>query len=188
MTRTQAAGPGVRIRHGTPADAALLAELGARTFAEAFGPDNRPEDMGLYLARSYGKPQQAHELADPTMSTLLAEVEGQVAGYAQLRGGLAPACVHGARPIELWRFYVDRPWQGRGVAQTLMEAVRAEAARRDASTLWLAVWERNERAKAFYRKCGFLDVGAQAFILGTDRQQDRVMAQSLADTPLEPRS
>ncbi|MBA3258735.1 MAG: GNAT family N-acetyltransferase [Gemmatimonadales bacterium] len=173
------------VRPGRLADAALLAELGARTFHETFGAHNRAEDMALYLGRSYGVAQQSVELADPSMATLLAELDGQVAGYAQLRSGPPPACVEGPAPLELWRFYVDRPWQGRGMAQALMAAVRAEAVRRGARTLWLCVWERNERAKAFYRKCGFLDVGSQPFILGTDRQTDRVLAGALSETLAE---
>jgi len=176
------------IRFGTPADAKLLAEFGARTFQEAFGRDNRPYDMALYLAGTYGVSQQAAELADPAIATLIAEFEGAVAGYAQLRSGPPPPCVRGPSPLELWRFYVDRPWHGRGVAQALMSAVRAEAERRGGRTLWLSVWERNERAKAFYGKCGFLDVGGQVFILGTDRQNDRVMAQPLGGFTVEPRS
>lgn len=169
------------IRSGTLDDAALLADLGARTFDETFAAHNRPDDMRLYLARSYGLRQQSAELADPGIGTLLAEVDGRVAGYAQIRSGTPPTCVDGPAPIELWRFYVDHAWQGRGVAQALMAAVRAEAARRGGKTLWLCVWERNERAKTFYRKCGFLDVGSQPFILGTDRQTDRVMASHLLE-------
>jgi diamine N-acetyltransferase len=169
----------IAVRPGTPDDAAPLAEMAARTFEETFGADNQPEDMRLHLTRSYGVRQQSAELADPAVATLLAEVDGELAGYAQVRSSTAPACVSGRSPLELWRFYVDRPWQGRGVAQTLMAAVRAEAERRGGGTLWLSVWERNERAMSFYRKCGFLDVGSQPFILGADRQTDRVMASPL---------
>ena len=49
-----------------------------------------------------------------------------------------------------------------------------------ADTLWLGVWERNPRAIAFYRKCGFEDAGTQTFVLGTDHQRDLVLARPLA--------
>jgi ribosomal protein S18 acetylase RimI-like enzyme len=59
-------------------------------------------------------------------------------------------------------------------------AAAVEAARaRGARTLWLGVWERNERAIAFYRKSRFADVGTQTFVLGTDRQRDLVLARPL---------
>ena len=41
--------------------------------------------------------------------------------------------------------------------------------------VWLAVWERNHRAIAFYRKWGFVEVGNQSFLLGDDLQNDLVM-------------
>jgi ribosomal protein S18 acetylase RimI-like enzyme len=61
-----------------------------------------------------------------------------------------------------------------------MTAVLEAAVRRGAATLWLGVWERNPRAQAFYRKYGFVDVGAHTFILGSDHQIDRLMARPLA--------
>ena len=167
----------VVIRAGEASDAAALAELAARTFRETFAADNRPEDLALYMARSYGVAQQEGELLDPAVATLLAEVDGQLAGYAQLREGTAPACVSGEAPVELWRLYVAQAWHGRGVAQTLMRAVETEANRRGARTLWLGVWERNDRAKAFYEKTGFTDVGSHTFMVGTDPQTDRILVR-----------
>ena len=169
----------ITIRRGVPTDAELLAEFGARTFRETFAADNRPEDMALYLSRSYGASQQGAELINPEITTLLAEGDGQLAGYAQLRKNAVPGCVTGNAPLELWRFYVAAPWQGRGVAHRLMNRVVMEARARQAQTLWLAVWERNPRALAFYRKCGFAEMGSQVFQLGTDIQNDRVMARSV---------
>jgi len=169
-----------RIRQGEPADAPRLAAFAARAFAEAFGADNRPEDLAAHLASSYGVPQQTGELGDPRYTTLMAERGGALAGYAQLRRQPAPECVAGPSPIELYRFYVDAAWHGQGVAQTLMTATRAAAADMGGATLWLSVWERNPRARAFYAKCGFHDVGTTDFFVGPDRQIDRVLVASLA--------
>ncbi len=98
----------------------------------------------------------ASEIDDPQLDTLLAiDDGGSFAGFAQLQAERAPACVATHKPVELKRFYVDKPWQGRGLARELMAAVEREARARGARELWLGVWERNERAQAFYRKCGF---------------------------------
>ena len=167
------------IRRATPGDAASLAVLAARTFRDAFERQNTPEDMALYLATNYGPARQAAELRDENIVTLVADAGDALAGYAQLREGTAPECVLAASPIELWRFYVERAWHGQGLAQELMASSLEAAAERGAATIWLAVWERNERALAFYRKCGFEIVGEKEFLLGTDRQTDRVMARAL---------
>mgnify|MGYP001768545298 CR=1 FL=1 len=57
------ASPGdIEIRRGGPADAAALARLGARTFADAFGAYNDPEDMRAHLSAAFGVRQQFLDL------------------------------------------------------------------------------------------------------------------------------
>ncbi len=167
--------PALRIRRASSRDAALLAEFGARTFQETFGPHNRPEDMATYLAGAFGERIQAAELADPAFTGLIAGLGVATAGYALLHAGDPPPCVPRGSSVELARFYVDRPWHGRGVAPVLMAACRKAARERDARHIWLCVWERNPRAIAYYRKERFVDVGSTAFVLGADVQTDRVM-------------
>ena len=167
------------IRTATAADAAALADLARRTFCDTFAATNDANDMALYLAGAYGVDQQTRELTDRDITTLIVEEEGQSIAYAQLRNDHIPECVTGPAPVELWRFYVDRQWHGRGIAPVLMERVREAARARGAQTLWLGVWERNDRARAFYAKCGFTDAGDHIFLFGTDPQTDRVMVAAL---------
>ncbi len=177
----------VTIRIGVPGDAAAVAELAARTFQDTFGADNRPDDMAAHLAEAYGPARQGQELGDPNVITLLLEADGQLAGYAQLRRGAVPTSVAGKAPIELWRFYIAHQWHGKGLAQRLMARVDEAAAGRGALTLWLGVWERNERAKAFYRKDGFSDVGCHVFMVGADPQTDRILVRPVRPAPPNPR-
>jgi diamine N-acetyltransferase len=170
----------VRIRRATVADAAALAEFGARTFYETFVSDNTPEDMAMHLASAWHPDIQRAEIEDAALDTLLACAEnGRLAGFAQLRAAQPPAGIAARKPVELKRFYVDKPWQGQGLARRLMDAVDLQARARGASELWLGVFERNERAQAFYRKCGFRNVGSQIFVVGTDPQRDHVMLREL---------
>ena len=169
----------MQIRAAVAQDAAVLAELARGTFYDAFAADNSDSDMALHLKRAYGVSQQTAEIQDSRIATLLVEQDGSAIAYAQIRDGQVPECVAGPLPIELWRFYVDRQWHGRGVAAALMDRVKAEARARGARTLWLGVWERNHRARAFYAKCGFTDAGEHIFLFGTDPQTDRVMTLPL---------
>lgn len=169
-----------QIRHANARDAAALAEFGARTFSETFGVDNTAEDMRLHLASAWSPPLQLAEIEDPRIDTLLAfSNEGALAAFAQLRADYAPSAVPTQRAFEIKRFYVDRPWHGSGLAREMMNEVEALARRRGARELWLGVWERNPRAQAFYRKCGFEKVGTQIFVVGTDPQTDHVMLRRL---------
>ena len=158
------------IRRARPADASALAELASRTFTDAFAAQNRPEDVELYLARSFGEPQQRAEIENPDGVTLVVEVSGALIAFAQLRRSDA-----GHGEVELARFYVERTHHGRGVAQAMMDAVLDAARSLGAGTLWLGVWEHNPRGIRFYEKCGFRDVGSHPFLVGNDLQTDRIM-------------
>jgi ribosomal protein S18 acetylase RimI-like enzyme len=167
------------IRLAIPEDAAAVAELAARTFRDTFAADNTAEDLAAHLKKNYGPAIQTAEIANPAMATLVMEGEGGLIAYAQLRTDPAPSCVAGVRPLEIWRFYVDQPFIGRGIAGVLMDRTLQEVASRGADVCWLGVWERNLRAQAFYRKHGFVQVGTQFYDVGQDRQTDHVMARRI---------
>ena len=177
-----------KVRNPIHLAAPALAELAARTFHDTFAAENRPEDMAAHSAESYSPELQGREIADPEMTTLLVHEGDALVGFAQLRRGPAPDCVVDRAGIELWRFYLATAFHGRGVAQALMQRADEEARARGAATMWLGVWERNERAKAFYRKRGFTDVGAHVYMVGADAQTDRIMVRDVGpgnwDLPL----
>ena len=164
-----------KIRQADVGDAAVLAALATRTFTDSFAAYNKPEDVEAYLAKSFTPAQIERELSDPRSTFFLAEVGSMAAGYAKLRDGEVPSCVSGSRPIEIHRLYALESWHGRGVGSALMNACLDRARRSGCDTVWLAVWDRNPRARNFYRKCGFADVGSKIFQFGSDAQIDVVM-------------
>ncbi len=172
------------IRLATAADASALSELAARTFSDTFAEFNSREDMGRFLEDNFSPSKQAAEIADRGYTVLLAEVltadgRPELAGYAQMVRGPAPASVRGPVPIEIKRIYVAKQWHGQRVAQALMDAAIDSARKSDARTIWLGVWERNPRAVAFYKKYGFERVGEHVFKLGSDEQTDWLLARPL---------
>lgn len=165
------------IRRAVPADAAALAELGERTFRQAFGAQNRADDMDAYCARTYGEALQRRELEDDGAVTLIVEEDGNPIAFAYLRREKSQ---YG--DIYLSRFYIDAAWHGRGIAQRLMRAVESEARNLGGRKLWLSVWEHNPRAIAFYAKCRFTTEGTQPFLVGSDLQTDHILTRVISST------
>ncbi len=170
----------MRVRPGRPADAARLAELGARTFREAYGEHTPAEDLEAYIAEHYTPEAQARELAAEDRAVFVAQRGGTLLGFALLgEAEPAPACVSGQRPIQLERIYVARDAWRTGAGTALLTACLAEARLRGADTLWLTAWSENERALAFYRRHGFARVGTHPFRLGTLLFLDPVLARGV---------
>jgi ribosomal protein S18 acetylase RimI-like enzyme len=172
-----------RIRRAAPNDAAAVAGVGARLFAQTFAADNTPENLRSYLARAFSEAAQRAELEDPVGRIWLAETDGhEPVGYSHLRLATAPTsgvALSVTRPAELARLYADRSLHGAGLGAALLETCAAAAAANGADCLWLGVWQQNTRAIAFYEKHGFVRVGEQEFLLGADRQRDWLMLRRL---------
>lgn len=165
----------LHIRHASLDDTELLTELAARTFRDAYGADTDPQSMEQYLVSTFTLVNMRAELDDPSSTFLLGFAGTEAMGYAKLQFGQAPSCISGPAPIELVRLYLDKSVIGQGYGATLMQACLDEAARLGAGTIWLAVWDRNERAREFYRRWGFRDVGTKGFAFGGEVHPDPVM-------------
>lgn len=169
----------INLRPALPEDAAILADLGARTFRETFERICSPGDMEAFLLRTYGVPQQRAELEDPSRPARLLEIDGEPSGFIQLRMGHREPGVAGTRPVELQRIYVLRSCHGLGCGAALMREALALAEGWGADAIWLGVWENNHRALSFYRRWGFDEAGEHVFKIGEQVDRDLILARPL---------
>ena len=176
MTATYA---NYNIRIASIADAALLAQLGVQTFREAFGRFIPPADLEAYLGATYSPARQMDELTNPSKILLIIESEGLAVGYAMLHAREAPPVAATENAIELARLYLLHDAIGHGLGAALMSKCIEESRRRAHQAIWLQVWERNERAIAFYKKWGFEAVGIGYKELGDTTGTDLIMARML---------
>ena len=173
--------PQIDIRRATVDDAKSLTDLSYTTFWDAFAhhPKNAPDDLAHYMRQAFSVEQIADELNDPRAVFLVAEIEGELAGYAKLVCDHIEPGISGEKPIELNRLYSQQKFLGQGVGQTLMDACFDLARENGFDTIWLGVWEYNPRAQRFYEKNGFKEVGSHTFVLGSDPQTDLLMQKEI---------
>ncbi|KAJ0398548.1 hypothetical protein P43SY_003377 [Pythium insidiosum] len=158
------------IRHAEIDDAEALSELAVRTFTETFAHAWKPDVLRDYLSTAYSVEKIRTSIKDPKTTILLAFQRGDIApcAFATLlhdepRPEFEPHEVAESNEnhFELQKFYVDKPFHGRGVAQALMDRVFLEVRETrmekplQRRVVWLRVWESNSRAIQFYRNRGF---------------------------------
>jgi ribosomal protein S18 acetylase RimI-like enzyme len=167
--------PKTTIRRAARADAPVIAELGARTFAETFGHLYPPEDLAAFLEAAHTPDKIAVELASPHMALWLAEKAGEPVGYA-VAGACAlphPEVTTGCGEIK--RIYVLDDAQGEGLGARLMDEALAWLAAEGRAPVWLGVWSQNLAAQRFYHRYGFGQVGAYDFHVGTQVDHEFIM-------------
>lgn len=171
----------ILIRPATPDDARPLTELAYTTFWDAFAahPKNAPDDLNHYMRQAFSVEQITAELANEKSIFLLAEIDGELAGYSKLILDNIEPGVTATQPVELSRLYSQQKYLGKGVGQTLMDACFDRAKSEGRDVMWLGVWEFNPRAQRFYEKNGFRVVGSHTFQLGNDSQTDLLMQKEL---------
>src|ERR1043166_1443672 len=99
--------PEIKIIEANAGHAKLLTDLSYTTFWDAFAhhPKNAPDDMAHYMRQAFNVEQITAELGEAANIFLIAEIDGEPAGYAKLiRGNIEPG-VTAERPIELARLY-----------------------------------------------------------------------------------
>lgn len=177
--KMQLALPYIRIREATAADIDVLLALGIQTFRETFEALNSAEDMKRYLDKSFNHAQLTSELAEEGSDFLLAYDGHEPVGYARMRTSHNHENTVDANTLEIERLYVLKSHLGKQVGQRLMQVCVAFARKRNHTSLWLGVWEHNERAIRFYKKWEFEKFGSHVFMLGDDAQTDILMRKIL---------
>ena len=166
------------IRRAVVEDAPKLALLGAATFLESFAHDHPGDGLVHHVETEHSRDWYRAALGRPDMALWIAETElGAPVGYTIL----GPATLPGAGPgdLELKRIYLLGPWQGGGRGALLLGTVVAEAIARGADRLLLAVYEKNGKARAFYGRQGFAEIGRTIFMVGDTPFDDLVLARTL---------
>ena len=169
------------IRPLTPDDLPALVQLSRQTFTEAFGPQNKPENLDTYVSAAFSEAQLGEEVRDPRARFFLALAETTPVGYAKLRQGNPPPELERYRAIEIQRIYALASAKGRGVGKSLMRSCLDAARSEGYQVVWLGVWEHNPRAIAFYRQWGFEAFGAYPFPFGDEIQTDLLFQLSITN-------
>ena len=168
-------------RTPTMADLDALCALGRETFVETFGHLYSDADRDHFLVTVFGPGGMPQEFADPAFALQIAEADGAMVGYCKVGPVTMDLDTGGRRSLELRQLYVRGTHQGSGIAVALMDWGLAELKRRGAEDVYLSVWSENKRAKRFYARYGFVEVGRNRFMVGDQADDDRIW--KLALTP-----
>jgi diamine N-acetyltransferase len=161
-------------RRVTLADVAALAVISKQTFYDTFNGTCTEKDMQDFLEDYYNDQQITKELSDANDFYFFAEIDGKPAGYIRFMEDYSNfSVIKKWKALELKRIYVVKEYQGKGVAQKLMDLVIDFAVKEKYEVIWLGVWEHNVRAQKFYEKYGFVNSGhTHSFPIGSTPQTD----------------
>jgi len=158
-------------------DAAAVDRVFRISFVDTFAHLYRPEDLEAFLAK-FSLDAWVRELGDERFVFQLAEADGLPIGFVKLGPPELP--IESDEPwVELRQLYVINEWRGAGAARHLMDWALEETRARGVKDLYLTVYTDNHRARRFYEKYGFVEVGPYAFMVGEQADEDVIMRKTL---------
>ncbi|RSL17514.1 ribosomal protein S18 acetylase RimI-like enzyme [Edaphobacter aggregans] len=171
----------VTLRECIPADAPTLAIIAAATLLEAFAGLVPGDALLAHCAKNHIPAAYLSYLEKPETRAWLAELSPGAApvGYALLTAPDFPIDLVQPGDLELRRIYLFSKFHGTGAGRTMMDLAIASARRQQATRLLLGVHPDNQRAIAFYRKNGFVQIGTRTFQVGASTFEDPVFALTL---------
>jgi GNAT superfamily N-acetyltransferase len=169
----------ITLRPAVAADALCIGVLGMQVFLETYAPDGVRPDLAREVLQLLSPETTATALARDDQRFIVAERAGHLLGFAHWRPGAAHEGVHADRPAELFRLYVLLRFAGSGLGTRLLRAAEEAAAAEGADTMWLTAWAGNARARAFYPRRGYTDVGETAYVIEGIAYENRIFVRGL---------
>lgn len=170
--------PSYTLRRAGAADAAAVRDLFHKSFTATFGHLYPPQELAEFLA-GCSEERFRHECTDADHAVMLGEdANGALLGYCTL-GPYDLETNSSRRWWVLRQLYLDEAAKGTGLAQTLMDWAIGEARAQGYEELYLTVWVENHRARRFYDKQGFIEVGKYEYRVGNTVDDDRILRLDL---------
>jgi GNAT superfamily N-acetyltransferase len=167
-----------RLRRATAGDATAVRALFASSFTATFGHLYPPAELAEWLD-GCSEARFAMELSAPHYASMLGLApDDRLVGYCTL--GPQDLPVESEAPWWVLRqLYLEEEAKGTGLAAALLQWAIAEARARGFAELYLTVWIGNHRARRFYERHGFTEVGRYAFKVGSTIDDDRILRLTL---------
>jgi GNAT superfamily N-acetyltransferase len=143
----------IKIRTASGKDSVAIARIHVEAWRDAYAALLPPE----YLARLDPRIEAArwNRAANSRLeNTLVADADGEVAGYAIIgpaRGQRAPGS---AMAGEIYALYVETDWREQGVGRALVDAAFDRFRKRGLTEAVIWCLEGNFAARGFYQRCG----------------------------------
>jgi ribosomal protein S18 acetylase RimI-like enzyme len=171
--------PGLVLRKAKPEDALCLSVLAMQVFLDTYATEGIRAEIAREVLSSYSQAEFANAIGSSGTYIAVAEVKGNMVGFAQVTFGASHELAPAGTQAELLRLYVQEPFTGANVGTKLLAEAEFVTSKSGASGLWLTPWVHNHRALAFYARRGYSDYGLTYFTFEGESHENRVLAKLL---------
>ncbi len=156
-----------------------LCEISLHTFKDTYEALNDPNEFKAYLEKYFNIDEIERQLDASDSYFFFVETAQEIVAYYKLNINSLQTEDKGEDFAEIERIYVLPKYKRQGIGQKMVEHACQKAIELGKRKLWLGVWEKNDKAIAFYQKMGFFRNGTHTFVIGNEKQLDYIMEKDL---------
>ncbi|MBU3676281.1 MAG: GNAT family N-acetyltransferase [Chitinophagaceae bacterium] len=160
-------------------DLPMLQTIARNTFIETFAKVNTTNNMAIYIEQQLSISTLEVEYNTENSNFYLLQWNNELVGYIKLNWFKNQENLFSSHDVEIERIYILQSFQGKKIGTRTLQWIQHQAFIKGGDSLWLGVWEHNEKALQFYIKQGFVVFGSHHFLLGHDVQTDLLMRKLL---------
>lgn len=158
-------------------DATQIAVLALQVWLGNYAKQGINSAIAEYVLAEFTPGNMQRLIAEPQVLTMVAIEQAHLVGLAQLMLGEAKSVCNTLRVAEIERLYVHENFCGNGLGGQILAQIEREAKTRKVDLLYLTAWVHNSRARNFYAKAGFIDIGVDYFEMDDERHENRVLVK-----------
>ena len=171
--------PSFTVRDAITEDALCIGVLGMQVFLDTYATQGIRDSIANEALQAFAPQTIAHLMAQPGLSLLVAESNGHLVGFAQVKLNASHPMITAPDAAELQRLYIQERFTGLGIGYRLLQAAEQRAALGAASVLWATVWVGNERALGFYPRRGYAVLGSPTYTFQGETHDNRLFGKTL---------
>lgn len=158
-----------------------IIRIGRETYIDTFHMYFPEEVMSQYIEEAFSKGKVEKELLNVNSEFYFIRNEENIIGYTKYNINDAQTEFQTDDAFEIERLYIRSLYKGKKLGYELIQHAIKRAKELRKREIWLGVWEKNQKAIEFYKKCGFKKDGEHAFFMGNDKQNDYIMKKTMEE-------
>jgi ribosomal protein S18 acetylase RimI-like enzyme len=161
-------------------DVAVLSTIARLTFSLA-GPANSSKiEIEKYIAKNLNESVFQKYVESADVFVACAQTDSELVGFIVVKYCSSCPCELGfENSAELQRLYVLPDYHGTNSSKLLVSEAFKECSAKGIDAIWLSVYSENSRAKKFYSKFGFQEIGKTHFKMGNEKHLDTILVANL---------
>jgi ribosomal protein S18 acetylase RimI-like enzyme len=168
----------IQTRNADHHDLEMLQCIGIDVWTETYAERGLSTEIARYVSQKFSRPSIESLLTDPGTLVQVASIADHVVGYGVRREN-SPCPADNKLKSELATLYVLRRFQGAGVGRSLLASLRnPKSPNQTASSLWLRMNSKNQKAFTFYMASGFQKIGSIWVDFDGERNENYLLAAS----------